>query len=103
MVVTPEDVLELWSIDRSTRGARLWLSYAWLIADGMSAAAAVAAVCAEEHLPRPAVYGSMKRALRPVFDMPPDIWRALGLRQQKTVAGLAKEVAKSMTGEGVSG
>lgn len=96
MTITPEDILELHSIDPDERGARLWRSYAWKIADGMGAAAAVAAVCAEEHLPRAAVYGMMKRTLAPVFEMPEELWRMAGLIPQTTTGGLAREIARSM-------
>ena len=99
MIITPEDMLDLFSIDRARRGAALWVSYAWRICDGEGAAAAVAEVCAEAHMPRAAVYSLMRRTLAPVFSMEPRLWAALGLRPQTTTAGLAREIAANLRRE----
>lgn len=101
MIITPDDILDLYDIDRGSRGARMWRSYAWQIADGASAAEAVVALCQAEHMPRAAVYSTMKRTLAPVFETRLDTWAAMGLKPQKTTAGLAYALAEMMKrGEG---
>ena len=94
----PEELLDLFSVDKMEDGGVMFRAYTWNLWKGMDGPHAIAEVCKVVHMPRPAVYARMKKALAPVFEADPETLKALGLRPQKTTVGLARELVKSMPG-----
>lgn len=103
--MTPEKLLEIFSIDGSSGGGAMFRALVWLMIDGrdaeypvpgMGAAAAIAEICKHEHMPRPAVYFRMKKALLPIFNADSAVFEALGLKPQSTSVGLAKEIIRTI-------
>ena len=102
MVVTPENICELCGIELDSMPGILFRSVCWKIVDGMSTADAVNDTARQQHMPRVAVYTTMKKALMPVLDAmatSPEKWRAMGLEPQSSTAGLAREIARHIRGE----
>lgn len=102
MVVTPENICELCSLELDSMPAILFRSVCWKIVDGMSTADAVNDTARQQHMPRVAVYATMKKALQPVLNAmaaKPQEWRAMGLEPQTSTAGLAREIARQIRRE----
>lgn len=102
--MTPEALLELFSVSTRSKGGAMFCALVWLMIDGkdgtpgMDAPHAVAQLCKAAHMPRPAVYSIMKKALAPVFEAAPETLKALGLRPQSSTVGLAHEIIRSIKG-----
>lgn len=94
--MTPEELYEIFSIDPNCKGALMFTVLVYDLAGGMDGPRALGHLCTLAHMPRPAVYSRMKRALAPVFEAQPETLEALGLCYQSTTVGLARELIRSM-------
>lgn len=92
----------MFSIDSEAGGGAMFCALVWSMIDGKDGTPgedvphAMAGICRAAHMPRPAVYSRMKRALAPVFDAELGTLEALGLKHQTTTVGLAREIIKSI-------
>lgn len=105
--MTPEKLLELFSINQNTKGALMFIALVYSMCDGGTLSSpspgldgphAIAELCKVAHMPRPAVYSIIKRTLAPVFEADAATLRALGLEPQTSTIGLAREIIRSMEG-----
>ena len=99
----PRELFELFSIDRTEKGALMFTVLVGDLEDGMDAPHALSHICGIAHMPRPAVYSCMKRTLAPVFDAEPETLRKLGIEPQNTTVGLARALLRTMKGGGTDG
>lgn len=91
----PQQILEIFSVDQNSAGARDWLALTYRLAAGEQLSAIMGDLMQTNHRPGAAIYARMKRDLAPILKADILTLRALGIElPERTTTALARACAK---------